>query len=104
LNRFADAVVAKTKVDSSALNSVNPRLRFTSLTGHTLDLTWLSHKAAYTGQSKVDGQALDYASWPLLTNPWVFQQTNSPQLTINIGGQRLEYDFANWTRKVSTLK
>jgi hypothetical protein len=101
LNRFADAVLAKTKVNFNALDSASPRLQFTSLTGHTLDLTWLPHKARYTEQSKVDGCAVDYLSWPELKNPWVFQQTNSPNLTITIGGQRLEYDFANWTRTLS---
>jgi len=98
LNRFADAVLAKAKVDATGLNSTNLRLRYTSLTGHTLDLTWLPHKARYAGQSKVDGVAVDYSAWPELKNPWVFQQTNNPNLTITIGGQRLEYDFANWTR------
>lgn len=101
LNRFADAVLAKSKLDSTGLNSASPRLRYTSLTGHTLDLTWLPHKARYTGQSKVDGRAVDYASWPLLKNPWVYQQTNSPNLAITIAGQGLEYDFTNWTRKLS---
>jgi hypothetical protein len=104
LNRFADTVLAKTKLDSKALDSTSPRLRYTSLTGHALDLTWLPHKARYAGQSKVDGRAVDYASWPVLINPWVFQQTNSPNLTITIAGQRLEYDFVNWTRSVSTQR
>jgi len=101
LNRFADAVLAKAKVDSSGLNSANPRLRYTSLTGHTLDLAWLPHKARYAGQSKVDGVAVDYPAWPELKNPWVFQQTNSPNLTVTIGGEKLEYNFANWTRTLT---
>lgn len=101
LNRFADAVVAKAKVETADLAGANPRLRFTSRTGHTLDLTWLPHQARYTDQSKVDGRAVDYASWPELKNPWVFQQPNSPNLSITIAGQRLEYDFSRWTRTLS---
>ena len=101
LNRFADAVLAKAKVDATGLISTNPRLRYTSLTGHTLDLAWLPHKARYAGQSKVDGVAVDYPAWPELKNPWVFQQTNSPILTVTIGGEKLEYDFANWTRTLT---
>jgi hypothetical protein len=101
LNRFADAVLAKTKVDASGITTASPRLRFTSLTGHTLDLTWLPHQARYAGQSKVDGVTVDYALWPELKNPWVFQQTNSPNLTVTIGGQKLEYDFARWTRTLT---
>ena len=101
LNRFADAVMAKSKVDAGELATANPRLRYISRTGHTLDLTWLPHQARYTDQSKVDGRAVDYASWPQLKNPWVFQETNSSNLTIAIGGQRLEYDFSRWTRTLS---
>ena len=101
LNRFADAVLAKAKVDSTGLNSTNPRLRYASLTGHTLDLACLPHKARYAGQSRVDGVVVDYPSWPELKNPWVFQQTNSPNLTVTIGGEKLEYNFANWTRTLT---
>jgi len=101
LNRFADAVLAKAKVDSTGLNSTNPRLRYASLTGHTLDLACLPHKARYAGQSRVDGVVVDYPSWPELKNPWVFQQTNSPILTVTIGGEKLEYNFANWTRTLT---
>lgn len=101
LNRFADAVLAKAKVDSTGLNSTNPRLRYASLTGHTLDLACLPHKARYAGQSRVDGVVVDYPSWPELKNPWIFQQTNSPILTVTIGGEKLEYNFANWTRTLT---
>jgi len=89
-------------VDSNGITAAIPRLRYTSLTGHTLELTWLPHKARYAGQSKVDGAVVDYPSWPELKNPWVFQQTNSPNLTVTIGGEKLEYNFANWTRTLST--
>ena len=101
LNRFADAVLAKTKIDATELEAANPRLRYTSLTGHMLDLIWLPHSAHYAGQSKVDGQPVDYAAWPLLKNPWVFQPTDSPHLEINYGGRKLDYDFANWTRSMA---
>lgn len=101
LDRFAGAVLAKTKVDSNGLTAANPCLRYMSLTGHTLEMAWLPHKARYAGQSKVDGAVVDYPSWPELKNPWVFQQTNSPNLTVTIGGEKLEYNFANWTRTLS---
>jgi hypothetical protein len=99
LARFADAVVAKTKVDATEIDSANPRLRYTSLTGHSLDLTWLPHKSKYTGQSKVDGKPIDYQSWPSLKNPWVLQEFNSPILTIHYGHEQLTYDFSKWTRE-----
>lgn len=99
LGRFADAVLAKRRVDAASLDSPQPRLRYTALSGHTLDLTWLPHQAPYTGQSKVDGAAINYKSWPLLTNPWVQQSLDDPVLTINYAGRRLTFDFAKWTRR-----
>jgi hypothetical protein len=101
LNRFADAVLAKAQVDSSGIDAECPRLRYRSLTGHTLDLTWRPHAVRYTDQSKVNGRAVNYSAWPLLKNPWVLQETNSPHLTISIGGKRLVYDFDKWTRSLS---
>jgi hypothetical protein len=76
-------------------------LCYTSLAGRTLDLTWRPHAVRYTDQAKVDGRVVDYLAWPQLQNPWVIQQTNSPHLTLTLGGRRLEYDFAKWTRTLS---
>ena len=98
LNRFAAAIIQRTRLDSTELDTGSPRLRYTSLNGHKLDLTWMAHKARYTDQSKVNERVVDYASWPLFKNQWVFQQTNSPNLFINYRGQKLEYDFGKWTR------
>jgi hypothetical protein len=101
LNRFADNVLAKAKIDFTGIDTPTPRLRYTSPTGQSLDLTWLPHRSRYTDQSKVNGLAVNYGSWPLLKNPWVSQQVNSPKLTISIAGERLEYDFSRWTRTLT---
>jgi hypothetical protein len=97
LNRFAQAVLARTTVDAKGIDQPEPRLACTSLSGHKLDLTWLPHRTPYTNQARIDGQAVDYLSWPLLRNSWVYQQTNSPNLKIEYGERVLKYDFANWT-------
>jgi hypothetical protein len=101
LNRFADAVLRRTRLDVAGLEGAVPRLCYTSLAGRTLDLTWRPHAVRYTDQAKVDGRVVDYLAWPQLQNPWVIQQTNSPHLTLTLGGRRLEYDFAKWTRTLS---
>ncbi len=98
LNRFAQAMLASTTVDATGIDQSQPRLAYTSLSGHQLDLTWLPHSAAYTNQARINGQPVDYLGWPLLRNTWVYQQTNSPNLKIEYGGQVLQYDFGNWTR------
>jgi hypothetical protein len=99
LERFAAALLDRTRVDASGLDQPAPRLRFTSLGGHRLDLTWLPHRQPYAGQAKIDGQAVDYPSWPLHGNPWVRQRPGNPALELKHGRDRLSYDFARWTRR-----
>ena len=98
LNRFADTVLAKTRLDTAGMDAANPRLVYTSLAGRKLDLTWQPHKAKYAGQAKIDDKPVDYHSWPMLDNPWVHQDMGSPILTIQHGGRTLTYDFEKWTR------
>ena len=99
IDRFAAAILGRAKVDASGLDQQAPRLRFTSLGGHQLDLTWLPHKQPYAGQANIDGQPVDYPSWPLHGNPWVRQQPGDPALELKHGKDRLSYDFATWTRR-----
>ena len=98
LNRFAETVLAKTKLDTTGIDAANPRLVYTALSGRQLDLTWQPHQQKYAGQVKIDGQPVDFASWPQLDNPWVHQDVGSPILTIKHGGRTLTYDFAKWTK------
>jgi hypothetical protein len=98
LDRFAAAVLGKTKIDASGVDQEVPRLKFTNLAGRVLDFTWVPHAVPYKDQSKVDGQPIDYMSWPMFGNPWVKQDTGSPILEIKMGGRKLTYDFARWTR------
>jgi hypothetical protein len=95
LNRFAEAVLTKTRF---TFDPDSVRVIYRSLTGRTLDLTWLPHKARYTGQSAIDGQPVDYKTWPLHSSPWVYQDVNRPILQLKHGNQILVYDFAQWTR------
>lgn len=97
LARFASDVMKKSKIDSSEIDSNVPRLRYTSITGHTLDLTFTPFKTKYAGQRKVDGSPVDYSSYPLMENPWVHQEVNGDVLTLKHDGLVRTYDFANWT-------
>jgi hypothetical protein len=98
LERFAGAVMIRSRIDDSGLVSERPRLVYTSLDGHVLDITYLPHGEAFTRQHLVDSQPVEYDTFPLLGNPWVFQELDGAVLVIAIGGQTLRYDFKRWTR------
>ncbi|MFM7208096.1 MAG: hypothetical protein ACKO4T_15655 [Planctomycetaceae bacterium] len=98
LDRFAAALAGQTTLDPSGLTAERPRLAFTSLDGHSLDISHRPHGEAYDRQHLVDGERVDYASFPLLGNPWVRQALNGDELVIAHGGRSLRYDFQAWTR------
>jgi hypothetical protein len=97
LDRFATAVLTKTKIDATEIDTTNPRLRYTSLAGHDLDLTYRPHGQPYSNQQQINGQPIDYASYPLLGNPWVHQAVNGDLLNLHHGGLSLNYNFKTWT-------
>ena len=99
LDRFAATVLSKTKIEAAAIDTESPALRYTALSGKTLELTWLAHGKPWTDQAKVDGEPINYQSWPLQGNPWIMQAVNSPILTLKHSGRVLVYDFAKWTRE-----
>lgn len=63
-----------------------PSVRFRSLRGKSLEFTW--------GEvPKVDGRALDYASWPLFGGPYLEAAVDSERLLIRYGSMRRLLDF-----------
>lgn len=99
LDRFAAAVLGRTRSDFSSPGGQAPRLLYTNLQGHRLDLTWLPHGKPYAGQAKINEVPVDYGSWPLHHNPWVRQRPGDPVLHLKHGRDRLSYDFSKWTRQ-----
>ena len=102
LDRFAAAIVTRTRLDADRLDADRPRLAFTSLEGHVLDITYRPHGEAYADQQLVDGEPIAYASFPLLGNPWVKQALDGDVLVIEHGGRTLRYDFRDWVRSGAT--
>ena len=94
---FKNAVLTTTAVDSSHIDDTNPRLVYTSLSGDTMDLTFDQASGSYAGTHKINGTAIDYASFKLFDTPWLQQEQNSDLFTATRGGEQLTYDFANWT-------
>ena len=99
LERFATAILAGTRLDASRITADRPRLAFTSLEGHVLDITYRPHGEHFDRQQLVDGEPVDYGSFPLLGNPWVRQALDAAELVIEHGGRSLRYDFTAWTRE-----
>ncbi len=67
-----------------------PTVRFHSLRGRTLEFTW--------GQTpRVDGQAVDYAAWPLFGGPFVEAAVDSQKLVLKHGQLRRTLDFTTLT-------
>ena len=98
LDRFASAILSKTKLDVSMLDGLHPSLSYRSLGGHLLEITYRNHGEAYSGQHRIDGRSVDYTSFPLFGNPWVSQTLGSTSLTLRHGSQNLTYDFNLWSR------
>lgn len=96
LARFAGDVLKKAKTDASLLDAKPPRLRHTSITGHTLDLTFTPFGTPYKDQHRLDGAPVDYRAHPLMGNPWVHQEVNGEVLTLRHGGLVRTYDFKAW--------
>ena len=95
LTRFADALVAKTRLEADVAASP-PHLLFTNLAGHTLALTWHPVGEPYGGQCRVDDKPVDYASYPLLDAPRIHQLMGGPLTATLPDGEAVSYDFNAW--------
>ena len=97
LDRFAAAVIAKTKLDASGIDQAVPFMTYQNLAGKKMEFRWQPHKEAYKDQMKVDGSPLAFSREFLQRNSWVYQKTGGP-LMIQVDGRRLTLDFDKWTR------
>ncbi len=103
LDRFASAIVSKTKLDTFNIDLAKPKISYRSLTGHQLELTYRPHGQPYSNQHQIDGKPVVYASFPLFGNPWVSQPLGGDKLILTApDGRKRSYDFARWTAADST--
>jgi autotransporter-associated beta strand protein len=65
LAAFRTAVLA-TAPDTSNITAAAPRFIYTNRHGHALDLT-------FGLAGKINGVSVDYQSWPMLEDPWMYQ-------------------------------
>jgi hypothetical protein len=95
LQRFGDALAKRARITAD-LRSSPPRLAFTNLEGHTLDLTWKPLADPLKDQCKLNGKPVDYSKFPLLQAPGVSQASGGP-LVITAGARSRTWDFKTWT-------
>ncbi|MEO1148128.1 MAG: hypothetical protein AAFY26_21315 [Cyanobacteria bacterium J06638_22] len=89
ITAFAEAVKTQTELDTSGVGDRRPRLRFVSLSGDVLEME-------FSGDRTINGEVVDYHSWPLFQNPWMRSEAGT-FLEIKYGDQSRRYDFQNWS-------
>jgi hypothetical protein len=81
--------------DASSINASFPRFVYTNRHGHVLDLTY-----GYAG--KIDGVSVDYQSWPMLEDPWMFQSQRG-HLHVFGEDRNIVSNYYNWTTTIQPL-
>ncbi|TRX62042.1 T9SS type A sorting domain-containing protein [Fulvivirga sp. M361] len=90
LAAFKTEIESIDRLEGSNPDIENPQLVYRSIYGHTLDIAYNLHR-------KIDGNIIDYTSWPLMTNPWVQQDVDSDIMVVSIDGMLRTYNFADLT-------
>jgi len=101
LDRFANTVIARTKLDASGIEQPVPAMKYRTLSGKIMEFRWQPHEEPYKDQLKVGGQPVEFSQELLHRNPWVYQKVGGP-LLIQYEGRRLAYDFDKWIRTETT--
>ncbi len=90
LELFAQDVLAKTALQYVTTDVEYRQAIYRSLDGDELRLVF--NRGRY-----VNGVEVDYAAWPLYSNPWMDQSVNGRLLNVRCGERSRVYDFENWT-------
>lgn len=90
LAAFKAAIVAATKI------SVEPVGPTPTAKGIYVDRFGTTLTKTFQGDAVIDGELVDYASWPLVENPWIHQAWEG-NMRISDGVTTRTYDVTNWT-------
>jgi hypothetical protein len=74
--------------------------------GTYVDRSGVRLEKTFQGDALVNGQVIDYATWPLVDNPWIHQEWEG-NMRISDGVTERIYDLTDWTikeRKVAADK
>ena len=90
LDAFKAALLGQTTLDASGIQDAQPTLRYTSLAGDVLEISYENYR-------RINGHTLNLDLWPMLHNPWLYQEYDGDVLTLKNGNQSRTYDFASFT-------
>lgn len=84
LNTFATLLAAKTNIQTSNYDTDTPSIKYTTLKGDTLELTFHSYDIAYTNQFKVNNQIISNSD-KIFEDPYMSlrYESNTTKLTAN---------------------
>jgi hypothetical protein len=95
LGKFATAIVAKTKISVETVKTqTDATLKVAK--GSYVDRFGTKLEKTFQGDALIDGKRVDYASWPLVDNPWIHQDWEG-NMRITDGVTERIYDVKNWT-------
>lgn len=92
LAAFRTAVLA-TAPDTSNITAAAPRFIYTNRHGHALDLT-------FDLAGKINGVTVDYQSWPMLEDPWMYQSQNG-HLHLFGANRVVTSNYYDWTESIN---
>lgn len=109
LAKFKSAIVATTKVSVTTVKVPPPPPAPTKdkkpaapigpsqvAKGVYMDRFGTKLEKTFQGEALIDGQPVDYASWPLVDNPWIHQDWEG-NMRISDGITERLYDVTHWT-------
>jgi len=91
---FRADILANTVTDKTGINDVAPKLVYTNRHGDVLGLT-------FGLAGKINGVTVDYQSWPMLEDPWMYQSQNG-HLHLFGANRAVTSNFRDWTRSTNT--
>ena len=105
LAAFKAAIVAKSKLTlgsdvlppAPAKKGASPGEPRTVAKGTYKDRFGHVLEKSFHGSAKIDGAEVDFASWPLIDNPWMHQEWDGKVFTLTDGKATRTYDLTNWT-------
>lgn len=92
LAAFRTAVLANAP-DISNIYSAAPRFIYTNRHGDALDLT-------FGLAGKINGVTVDYQSWPVLEDPWMYQAQNG-HLHLSGPNRVVTSNYYDWTKSIN---
>ena len=56
-----------------------------------------SGEITYDGERRINGDVVDFASWPLIENPFVTSKVGSGRLELRYGERMRTLDYTTWS-------